>query len=124
MMRTDKTRDVALVKTEPIAVQPIGLRSSEPNIGEEVYVLGSPLGDKFNATLTKGILSGYRTFEDKRYLQSDVAILPGNSRGPLMDAKGSVVGITVSGLGAKGMAGMNFFIPISDALAKLGVELN
>ncbi|MDB5763694.1 MAG: hypothetical protein JWQ21_2689 [Herminiimonas sp.] len=124
VMRSDKARDVALVKTEPILVQPIGLRSSEPNIGEEVYALGSPLGDKFNSTLTRGILSGYRTFEDNRYIQSDVAILPGNSGGPLMDAKGSVVGITVAGLGARGIAGMNFFIPIGDALAKLSVELN
>lgn len=124
VMRIDKARDVALVKTEPIAVQPIVLRSSEPNIGEDVYVLGSPLGDKFNSTLTRGIISGYRTLEEKRYLQSDVAILPGNSGGPLMDAKGSVIGITVAGLGAKGLAGMNFFIPINDALTKLSLEMN
>jgi S1-C subfamily serine protease len=122
VMRTDKARDVALVKTEPIAVQPVSLSNSEPNIGEEVYALGSPLGDKFNTTLTRGILSGYRTIESQRYLQSDVAILPGNSGGPLLDGKGSVVGVTVMGLGAKGLAGMNFFIPIADALAKLGIE--
>lgn len=122
VMRTDAARDVALVKTEPIAVQPVALSNVEPNIGEEVYALGSPLGDKFNTTLTRGILSGYRTMDNQRYLQSDVAILPGNSGGPLLDAKGSVVGITVKGLGAKGLAGMNFFIPIADALAKLGIE--
>jgi serine protease Do len=124
VVRLDRIRDVALIKTEPSGVPPMALRSNEPNIGEEVYVLGSPLGDRFNTTLTRGILSGYRTFDDKRYLQSDVAILPGNSGGPLMDGKGSVIGITVSGLGAKGLAGMNFFIPIGDALTKLGVELN
>lgn len=124
VIRSDKTRDVALVKTEPIAVQPIAFRSSEPNIGEDVYALGSPLGDKFNTSLTRGILSGYRTMEEQRYLQSDVAILPGNSGGPLLDAQGAAVGITVAGLGAKGLAGMNFFIPIADALARLGVQTN
>ncbi|HEX5392186.1 MAG TPA: S1C family serine protease [Rhodocyclaceae bacterium] len=124
VIRTDKLRDVALVKTEPIAVQPIAYRGSEPNIGEEVYALGSPLGDRFNTSLTRGILSGYRTMDEQRYLQSDVAILPGNSGGPLLDTKGAVVGITVAGLGAKGLAGMNFFIPIADAFAKLGVEPN
>jgi serine protease Do len=123
VLLSDKNRDVALIKTEPIAVHPIIIRISEPNIGEEVYVLGSPLGDKFNTTLTRGILSGYRTFEEKRYLQSDVAILPGNSGGPLLDAKGSVIGVSVAGLGAKGLAGMNFFIPIGDALTKLNIEL-
>lgn len=124
VIRSDKLRDVALVKTESIAAQPIALRSSDPNIGEDVFALGSPLGDQFNSTLTRGILSGYRTIENKRYLQSDVSILPGNSGGPLLDAQGAVVGITVGGMGAKGLAGMNFFIPIADALARLGAELN
>ncbi|MBS1190911.1 MAG: serine proteinase protein [Rhodocyclaceae bacterium] len=122
VVRSDRKQDVALVKTEPINLPPISLRINEPNIGEDVFALGSPLGEKFNTTLTKGILSGYRTVDDNRYLQSDVAILPGNSGGPLLDAKGSVVGITVAGLGSKGLAGMNFFIPINDALAKLKLE--
>ncbi len=124
VLRSDATRDVALIKTEPINVSAMLARSDDPGIGEEVYALGSPLGDKFNTTLTRGILSGYRTIDDKRYLQSDVAILPGNSGGPLLDANGKVVGITVMGLGAKGLAGMNFFIPINEALDKLGVEFN
>ncbi len=122
VLRSDTPRDVALIKTEPIAVQPMALRTGEPNVGEEVYALGSPLGDKFNTTLTRGILSGYRNLEDNRYLQSDVAILPGNSGGPLLDSQGSVVGVAVMGLGAKGVAGMNFFIPIGDALAKLNID--
>jgi len=53
VIRSDKTRDVALIKTEEIAVQPMVIRVSEPNIGEEVYVLGSPLGEKFSNTLTR-----------------------------------------------------------------------
>lgn len=122
VLRSDTPRDIALIKTEPIAVQPMALRVGEPNVGEEVYALGSPLGDKFNTTLTRGILSGYRSMEDNRYLQSDVAILPGNSGGPLLDGQGSVVGVAVMGLGAKGVAGMNFFIPIADALAKLNID--
>ena len=122
VVRADRGRDVALVKAEPPGVRPMPLRSGEPNVGEEVYAIGSPLGDKFSGTLTRGVLGGYRTLEDKRFLQSDVAILPGSSGGPLLDGKGAVVGITTMGLGARGIAGMNFFIPIGDALAKLGVE--
>ncbi|NML47304.1 trypsin-like peptidase domain-containing protein [Ramlibacter sp. G-1-2-2] len=124
VVRVDRERDVALIRTEPAGIAPMPVRSSEANVGDDVYALGSPLGDRFNSTLTRGILSAYRTMENKRYLQSDVAILPGNSGGPLLDAQGNVLGITVAGLGARGMAGMNFFIPIGDALAKLGIELN
>ena len=124
VIRIDRARDVALIKTEPAGVPSLPVRGTEANVGEEVYALGSPLGERFNTTLTRGILSGYRTLDDKRYIQSDVAILPGNSGGPLLDSQGTVIGITVMGLGARGIAGMNFFIPIGEALAKLGVEVN
>ncbi|RXZ38726.1 serine protease [Oxalobacteraceae bacterium CAVE-383] len=123
VVRVDPLRDVALIKTEPPGVYPMAVRASDPGIGEDVYALGSPLGDEFNSTLTKGILSGYRTLNNLRFLQSDVAILPGNSGGALLDKSGQVIGITVAGLGAKGLAGMNFFIPIEDALSKLSVQV-
>jgi serine protease Do len=123
VVRVDPLRDVALIKTEPPGVSPMAIRASDPAIGDDVYALGSPLGDAFNSTLTKGILSGYRTINDLRFLQSDVAILPGNSGGALLDKSGQVIGITVAGLGAKGLAGMNFFIPIEDALSKLSIQV-
>jgi serine protease Do len=123
VVRVDPLRDVALIKTEPPGVAPMAVRATDPAIGDDVYALGSPLGDAFNSTLTKGILSGYRTMNNLRFLQSDVAILPGNSGGALLDKSGQVIGITVAGLGAKGLAGMNFFIPIEDALSKLSVQV-
>jgi serine protease Do len=122
VLRTDPQRDVALVKTEPIGVQPLPIRNTEPNVGEDMYVIGSPLGDRLNGTLTKGVLSGHRTLNEQRFIQSDVAILPGNSGGPLLDSSGAVVGITALGL-ASGMANLNFFIPIGEALSKLSVKV-
>lgn len=124
VVRSDRERDVALVKTEPSGVPPLAVRTGEANVGDEVYALGSPLGEKFNTTMTRGILSGYRTLEGIRYLQSDVAILPGSSGGPLLDERGAVIGMTVAGLGARGAAGMNFFIPIAESLARLNVVLD
>lgn len=123
VIRSDTARDVALVKTEQIGVPPLVLRTTDAVIGEDVFALGSPLGDSFNSTLTKGIVSGVRDLGNQPYLQSDVAILPGNSGGPLLDKFGQVIGVTVMGLGAKGLAGMNFFVPIADALTKLGVQV-
>lgn len=125
VLRSDAARDVALIKTEPIGVPALSLRDDEANIGEELYVLGSPLGERFSTTLTRGILSGYRTMDQQRYLQSDVAILPGNSGGPLLDTDGRVVGIAVRRLAnATAMTGISFFIPIGEALTTLGLELN
>src|SRR5471032_50154 len=124
VLRSDVARDVALIKTEPVGMPALSIREDEPNIGEEVYVIGSPLGDAFNTSLTRGILSGYRVLDKQRLLQSDVNILPGNSGGPLLDTGGRVIGITVLHLAdARTMTGMNFFIPIGEALTMLGVDL-
>jgi serine protease Do len=114
-------RDVALIKTQKIAFDPLGIRQMDPSIGSEVYAIGSPLGDQFNGSITRGVLSGFREVDKTRYLQSDVSVLPGNSGGPLLDADGAVVGVTVLGLPVKG-GNMNFFIPISEALTALSIS--
>lgn len=124
VLRSDEARDVALIKTEPVGMPALAIREDEPNIGEEVYVIGSPLNDTFNTTLTRGILSGYRVLDKQRLLQCDVNILPGNSGGPLLDTAGRVIGITVGRLvNVRTTTGMNFFIPIGEALTILGVDL-
>jgi S1-C subfamily serine protease len=58
-----------------------------------------------------------------RYIQADVDIQPGNSGGPLTDDKGNVLGLAVLGIqsGNGGSIGLNFFIPIEDALSALDV---
>jgi S1-C subfamily serine protease len=120
VLKSDAKRDVALIKTEPIGAATLGIRTTEANVGDEVYVIGSPLGERFSGTLTRGILSGYRTLNEQRFLQSDAAILPGNSGGPLLDASGKVVGITKAGTF---VGNLNLFIPIGEAITALSLEV-
>jgi len=122
VLRSDARRDVALIKTESIGARTLGVRVSEPNVGEDVYAIGSPLHEKLSGTMTKGILSGHRIIAEQRWLQSDVAILPGNSGGPLLDASGRVIGISCRAV-ASGMANLNFFVPIGDAMSKLDLSV-
>jgi len=122
VLKSDAQRDVALVKTEIADVDPLAIRDGEPNVGEDVFALGSPLGQAFSGTLTRGVLSGHRTLNERHYLQSDVAILPGSSGGPLLDAGGAVIGMTVAGVD-QGRANLNLFIPIREALERLAIEL-
>jgi S1-C subfamily serine protease len=122
VLRSDRKRDVALIKTEPIGAKSLGIRLTEPNVGEDLYAIGSPLGEKFSGTMTKGILSGHRIMNEQRWIQSDVAILPGNSGGPLLDTSGRVVGISCLAL-ASGMANLNLFIPIGEAMSKLDLSV-
>ncbi len=119
VVRSDKARDVALVRTDASASPVLGLRGDEPGVGEEVYALGSPYGDVLSGTLTRGVLSSRRVLEGVSYLESDAAVNPGNSGGPLIDTSGRVVGLTVMGL--KGAQGVNMFVPIGEALTRLNL---
>ncbi len=70
---------------------------------------------------TKGIISAIRRDPASGlwFIQSDASISPGNSGGPLLNEKGQVIGISVLKFGQA--EGLGLFIPISEALKKLGI---
>jgi S1-C subfamily serine protease len=123
VLKVDAQRDVALLKTEKTPFDPLAIRAGETHVGEEVYAVGSPLGEAFQNSMTKGVLSGDRNLDSRRFLQSDVAVLPGSSGGPLLDATGSVIGITVLAADS-GRANLNLFVPIGEALDSLAVTVH
>lgn len=86
--------DIALLKIDG-TYSPISLgNSDEVNIGEKVIAIGNPLGLQFS--VTEGIVSSTnREGENgiKAYIQTDAALNPGNSGGPLIDTSGKVIGI-------------------------------
>jgi S1-C subfamily serine protease len=123
VIRSDRRRDVALVKTEEAKMVALPIRSTEASVGEDVYAIGSPLDPAMSGSLTRGVLSGYRVIEGQKVIQSDVRVLPGNSGGPLLDQNGSVIGMAVSGEAFGGVpVGLNYFVPIADAQLALSVE--
>lgn len=122
VIAADPGRDVALVKVAPAGLRGLPLRAARPEIGAEVYAVGSPILEELSGTVSKGIVSAYRSFEGLEYIQSDVTTVAGSSGGPLLDERGNVVGITVAGFTeSDAPAGVNLFIPIGDALKALGV---
>ncbi len=84
---------------------PIPVAQKNPEIGEDVFAIGNPLG--FEHTLSKGIVSGYRS--NKSLIQTTAEITRGSSGGPLMNMNGEVVGITTAGMGE---ANLNFAVNI------------
>lgn len=123
VVRVNKVRDVSLIKLEKdnYPFLPLG-ESAKLNIGDEVYSIGTPLSEDLSQTVTKGIVSSFRIKDEIRYLQSDVNIHPGNSGGPLVSARAGVVGICVSGITfGPYTLGLNYFIPIEDAISALKV---
>jgi S1-C subfamily serine protease len=122
VVRVDRRRDVALIKTDAQGRAPLSLRLGAVQQGETVFAIGTPLDDSLQNTMTKGIVSAERMEKGLRFVQSDAGINHGNSGGPLLDEKGAVVAIAVSGLLPDShQMGLNFFIPIDDALKALSL---
>ncbi len=123
VLASNSSRDVAVIKTEMKMPKRFKVNKNLPTIGEEVYAIGTPLKESFELTLSKGIVSAIRTENGKKLIQGDVNVLPGNSGGPLVNKLGEVVGITVSGIMInKSSQGLNFFIPVDEALQTLGIK--
>lgn len=115
--------DVAAVKIAASLPRHFKLERNLPTIGSDVYSLGSPLSEDLSATLARGVVSNIRKEGQKTLIQSDVNVLNGNSGGPLVNGNGEVVGITVSGIQVnKAAQGINFFIPIKDALDSMNIK--
>jgi serine protease Do len=116
----DSRTDVALLKVNASGLPTVKLGNSEQlKVGEWVAAIGSPFG--FVNTITAGIVSAKgRSLPDESFvpfIQTDVAVNPGNSGGPLLNLKGEVVGIN-SAIYSRtgGYMGVSFAIPIEVAL--------
>lgn len=116
---TDKRTDVALIKIEAASLPTV--RFGDPaklKVGEWVVAIGSPFG--FDNTVTAGIVSAKgRSLPQENFvpfIQTDVAVNPGNSGGPLFNLRGEVVGINSQIYSRTGgFMGLSFAIPIDVA---------
>jgi S1-C subfamily serine protease len=110
----DNHLDLAIIKVDQSkipasAVAANLLCSNEPSPGLPVIAFGHPWG--LDYTATRGIISGTKSLGDIEQLQTDAALNPGNSGGPLIDEKtGDVVGVNASGMTKSD--GLNFAVPI------------
>jgi len=116
----DKRTDVAVLKIEAVSLPRVTIGDSgKLKVGEWVLAIGSPF--RLSNTATAGIVSAKGRDEVDRggvpFIQTDVAVNPGNSGGPLFNLKGEVVGINSQILSRTGgYQGISFAIPIEDAM--------
>ena len=120
LVGSDERSDVAVLKVQgqKFPALPIG-DSNSLKVGEPVLAIGSPFG--FDYSASAGIVSAKsRSFSRETsvpFIQTDVALNPGNSGGPLFNQRGEVIGINsriFSGTG--GYMGLSFSIPIDAAM--------
>ena len=116
----DRATDVAALKIDARELPTVSIGNpDEVRPGQWVLAIGSPFG--MDSTVTAGIVSAkFRALPDENYvsfIQTDVAVNPGSSGGPLLDLKGDVIGMNsqiYSNTG--GYEGLSFAIPIDVAM--------
>jgi serine protease Do len=117
---TDKATDVAVLKIDAKDLPTVTIGDpSQTKVGEWVLAIGQPFG--FENSATAGIVSARsRSLPNEGYvpfLQTDVAVNPGNSGGPLFNTKGEVIGINSQIYSQSGgYMGLSFAIPIDVAM--------
>ncbi len=137
--RTEHGRDVAILKIEDkeLPVVRLARHSTDLHLGQALFVIGYPgvvvshellsRATQYEPSITTGRISGFK--EDiggQRVLQTDAAIIQGNSGGPVFDDRGQVIGAaTFTSLqGSQVVQGFNFLIPVEtvqEAARKAGV---
>jgi S1-C subfamily serine protease len=122
VLRTDSAKDLAVLRIPGRGHACVPVAASTPlKIGEDVFVVGSPLGKSFESSISRGVLSGERTFEGVRYLQTDASVNPGSSGGPLFDSQGRVQAIVSGKIVGVRIEGIAFAIPVDLFARDLGV---
>jgi serine protease Do len=141
VLGADRTSDIAVLKIDAHELPTVQIGdSNQLHVGDYVLAIGEPFG--LEETATAGIVSAKgRSLPGDGYvpfIQTDAAVNPGNSGGPLFDANGSVVGINAQIYSnSGGYQGVSFAIPINLAMqvkdqivktgkvahARLGVEV-
>lgn len=121
LVGSDPGSDIALLKIDATGLPAAEIGDSDDlKVGEWVLAIGSPFG--FEHTATQGIVSALaRSLPDDTYvpfIQTDVAVNPGNSGGPLFNTDGEVVGVNSQIYSRSGgYQGLSFSIPINVAMS-------
>jgi len=115
---TDERTDIALIKIAAKDLTPLPIGDSNSlTKGQWVLAIGSPFG--LDSTVTAGIVSAINrdTGDYLPFIQTDVAVNPGNSGGPLLNLAGQVVGVNAQIVSRSGgFMGISLAIPIDEAM--------
>jgi serine protease Do len=120
VIASDSRTDRCIIETQAMKLHPIfGVRPyGDIAIGEKVYTIGNPSG--LTSTLGEGLVSGLRTQQGVRYVQTSAPISPGSSGGGLFDEHGNLLGITSFKI--EDAENLNFAIAAEDYWSKAAAK--
>ena len=115
----DEVKDILFLKTDDRTLTPIPYgTSSSLKTGQRIYAVGSPEG--YENSISEGIVSGFRTDENNvKLIQMTCPITDGSSGGAVLNSKGELIGLSVSG---QHEGALYFAIPVNDIYSMIGIE--
>lgn len=134
VLGSDEYLDLAVIQIEKkdyMEAVSILKDSSKVSLGDMVFTIGAPVGYEYRGTVTNGIISGLNRLVEvsvknnysgdyvMEVIQTNAAVNPGNSGGPLFNANGEVIGVISMKLVENSIEGMGFAIPIDFAMAHI-----
>lgn len=131
LLGSDEYADLAVLRVDKSFVLQVATlgSSTDSEIGDTVFAVGTPVDVKYAGSVTKGIISGKNRMVNvtldnggafmMEVIQTNTAINPGNSGGPLVNINGEVIGINTLKLVEDEIEGMGFAIPIEMATSVL-----
>lgn len=131
VLGSDEYLDLAVIrvaKKDYMSAVAIG-DSNKVKLGDTVFTIGAPVGYEYRGTVTNGIVSGLNRLVEvsikssssddwvMEVIQTNAAVNPGNSGGPLLNSNGEVIGVISMKLVENSIEGMGFAIPIDYAMS-------
>ena len=118
----EDVNDIAVLKIEASGLNPVTVGDSDAiRVGDEIYAVGNPMGE-LEFSMSTGHVSALdrvistQEAEDIPMFQLDAAVNPGNSGGPVYNARGEVIGVVTAKYSDSDVEGLGFAIPINDAV--------
>lgn len=96
--------------------------AQKATLGEVVFAIGTPNSIELTQSISKGIVSGRRVNEETDLIQTDVAINPGSSGGPLVDTRGTLLGVINAKITGENVTGIGFAIPAEKLVSYLNLK--
>jgi serine protease Do len=122
ILRVDKTRDIAVLKLPGRGHSCAAVsRTLTLTTGADVFIVGSPLDKRLANSVTRGIMSGERTIDGTRYVQTDASVNPGNSGGPMFGVNGQIQAIVTTKVVGAGIEGLAFGVPTEVLASDMGI---